>query len=287
MIVDSHQHFWRLANPFTDWPTPDLAAIHHDFGAGDLAPLLAARGIDATVLVQAAPAIAETRFLLEAAAGAPFVKAVVGWVDLSAASGVAELTTLAANPLLKSIRPMLQGIADTGWILRPEVEPGLRRLVELGLRFDALTQPRHLPALTTLAERHPDLPIVIDHASKPQIRNGKAAAEGFAGWAPAMEALAACPNVVCKISGMLTEAAPGATAADLNPYMDHLLAAFGPQRLMWGSDWPVVILGREDSKTPYVDWFDMVSGWLQSRNESAKAAILGGTACRFYGIEAG
>lgn len=287
MIVDSHQHFWQLANPFTDWPTPDLAPIHHDFGAGDLAPLLKARGIDATVLVQAAPAIEETHFLLEAASRAPFVRAVVGWVDLSRAEHVAQLPVLANHPLLRSIRPMLQGIADTEWILRPEVEPGLRALVELGLRFDALTQPRHLPVLKSLAQRHPDLPIVVDHASKPQIRNGLQATDGLAGWAPEMAALAACPNVVCKLSGLLTEAAPGADAADLKPYMDHLLASFGPERLMWGSDWPVVILGRETSRTAYTDWFDMVTGWLEGQSEAARAAILGGTACRFYGIAAG
>jgi predicted TIM-barrel fold metal-dependent hydrolase len=168
--VDAHHHVWTIARGDYGWMSPDLS-IARDYGLDDLRPLLG--GITATVLVQAAATEAETAFMLDVArASAGLVRGVVGWTDLAAPGAPARIAELARIPLLKGLRPMLQDIEDTGWILRPAVQPALAAMARHGLRFDALLKPRHLAVIGELAQRHPDLPVVIDHAAKPDIANG-------------------------------------------------------------------------------------------------------------------
>jgi L-fuconolactonase len=257
------------------WLTPALAPIHRDFDLDDLRPLAAAAGVRTTVLVQAAPTPAETEFLLATArASAGFVRGVVGWADLGAADAVAALTTLASEPLLKSIRPMLQDLDDPAWILRPELQPALAALPQLGLRFDALVKPPQLPALLTLLERHPQLAVVVDHGGKPPIGAGERDP-----WAALIAAIARHPNAHCKLSGLVTEARPDWTIDTLRPWVDHLIDCFGPRRLIWGSDWPVVNLAAD-----YVRWIAATEALLAPLALADRAAILGGNAQRFYGL---
>jgi L-fuconolactonase len=235
MRVDAHHHIWRLDRGDYGWLTPDLP-IHRDYGLDDLRPLLG--DITATILVQAAPTEAETRFLLEVADGSNgLVRGVVGWTDLAASDAAARIGRLAAAPLLKGLRPMLQDLSDPAWIFRPAIQPGLAAMTRSGLRLDLLVKPHQLAGLTRLAVLHPNLPCVIDHGAKPAIAAGL-----FAPWASEIARIAAETAWYCKVSGLCTEAASGWTADELRPYVGHLLACFGPERLMWGSDWPVVDL---------------------------------------------
>lgn len=270
MRIDAHHHIWRLERGDYDWLTTDLP-IHRDYAVSDLRPLLG--DITATILVQAAETEAETRFLLETArASEGLIRAVVGWTDLAAARAPAAIAELAADPLLRGLRPMLQDMDDPAWILRDDVQPGLAAMATHGLRLDLLVKPRHLPYLPELAARHPGLPMVIDHAAKPDIAHA-----GFQPWAEQMATLAANTSWCCKLSGLVTEAAPGWTADDLRPYIDHLLASFGPDRLMWGSDWPVLDLNAD-----YAQWHAAANALLAPLSDAERAAVFGGNAAAFY-----
>ncbi len=270
MRVDAHHHVWRLERGDYGWLTPDLP-IYRDYGLQDLRPLL--RGITTTVLVQAAPTEAETRFLLQAAReSGGLVRGVVGWVEMTVADAPARIASLAADGLLKGLRPMLHDIPDKEWILRSEVQPALTEIAARGLVFDALIRPQHLPAVLELAQRHPALRIVIDHAAKPDI-----AAGSFQPWATDIARVARETQAVCKLSGLITEAAPDWNVADLQPYVAHLLEVFGPQRLMWGSDWPVVNLAGG-----YLRWRDATLELLRHLRDDALDAVLGGTAATVY-----
>ena len=273
--VDAHHHVWRLDRGDYGWLTPALAAIYRDFGLAELRPLLDSAGVGATVLVQAAPTVAETEFLLDVArASEGLVQGVAGWVDLAAADAVPTLARLAREPLLKSIRPMLHDLPDPEWILRDDVGRALSALPSLGLRFDALVKPPQLPALLRLLDRHPELAIVIDHGGKPEISTG-----GWQPWAGRIAALARNPRVECKLSGLVTEAGDGWTVDTLRRYADHLLECFGPGRLLWGSDWPVVGLGGG-----YRRWRAATDALLSGLPIVDREAILGGNARRFYGL---
>lgn len=278
MRIDAHQHFWQLSNPFCTWPTPAEKNIYVDFWPSDIEPLLATGNIEGTVLVQAAPDLAETRFLLNLADRAPFVKGVVGWIDMEAGSARADLDRLAGHPLFCGIRPMLQVIPDPAWMLKPAFDGIYRRLVELALTFDALVTPLHLDFLPDLAKRHPDMSIIVDHAAKPAICDGDAA---YDDWAPRIARLADNDNVSCKISGLLTEAKPCAGLAELRPYLDHLYTVFGPERLLWGSDWPVVLMAAD-----YGRWMSICEAWLADKPATARDNIFGETACRIYRLAA-
>lgn len=273
--VDAHHHVWSLARGDYGWLTPALTPIYRDYTLADMSPLAAAAGVAAAVLVQAAPTVAETRFLLHAAkASEGIVRGVVGWADLAAPDAVDTLRELAADPLLKSIRPMLQDLADPQWILRADVAPAIEALPALGLRFDALVKPPQLPALLALLNRHPDLDVVIDHGAKPEI-----AAARFDPWKSLLREAARHPRVHCKLSGLVTEAATNWSVADLRPYADHLLDCFGVERLMWGSDWPVVELGGG-----YVRWRAATRELLSHLPQDERDQILGRTARRFYAL---
>jgi L-fuconolactonase len=275
MRVDAHQHFWRLARGDYGWLTADaFPTLYRDFGPRDLAPLLAAAGVEKTVLVQAAPTPAETTFLLELATTTPFVAGVVGWTDFEAPRAALAIEAMAANPKLLGLRPMLQDLEDDAWICRPQVAPALDALEDTGLRFDALVKPRHLPHLARLLAERPALRVVIDHGAKPDIASGN-----LAEWSAAIQAVARDSSAVCKLSGLVTEAAPGWREADLRPYSDVLLEAFGPSRLMWGSDWPVV-----NHAGGYAVWRGAAEALTEKCDADGRDAIFGGTAQRFYGI---
>jgi L-fuconolactonase len=275
--IDAHHHVWRLDRGDYGWlkPTVELGSIYRDFGLDDLRPLLAAAGIDATVLVQAAPTLAETRFLLNVAReSGGLVRGVVGWADLGAADAIEKLSALAHEPLLRSVRPMLQDLADPEWIARPEVQPALAALTQLGVRFDALVKPPHLRSLLRVLERHPDLAVVIDHCAKPDI-----AGQRWQPWADDIAALARHTSTHCKLSGLVTEAGARWTVEALRRYVDHVLGCFGPKRVLWGSDWPVVTLAAS-----YEAWSSATDTLLAGLSPADREAIRGGNARRFYGL---
>jgi L-fuconolactonase len=198
----------------------------------------------------------------------------VGWVDLGAADAVETLDMLAGDPLLKSVRPMLQDLADSDWIVRPKVQPALAALPQLGLQFDALVKPRELKALLRTLEHHPDLGVVIDHCAKPDI-----AANRWQPWAEDLAALARHPRVHCKLSGLVTEAGVNWSVEALRRYTDHVFQCFGPTRLLWGSDWPVVTLAAS-----YAAWVAASETLLAGVSRADKERIFGANAWRFYGL---
>lgn len=269
MIIDAHQHFWRIGDNDCRWPTPDLAAIHRDFLPSDLEREIAPAGVAGTILVQSQESDRDTDWLLEIAECTPFVRGVVGWVDLKAPRAPARVVALASRPKLRGLRPMLQGLPED-WVLDAAIAPAIGALEKCGLCFDALVYTRHLPALRVFAQRHPALPIVIDHCAKPPI-----AANQFAPWSAEIAALAQLPNVWCKLSGLLTETAAHQSPTALRPYVEHAIAAFD-QRLMWGSDWPVLNLAGN-----YGEWLDLVRDMSDLRG-AALERLLCGAAQAFY-----
>ncbi len=276
-MIDGHQHFWRVARGDYGWLEPEDRVLYRDFEPDHLQPLLEAADIEGTVLVQAAPTVAETRFLIEIARNAPFVRGVVGWVDFEAPDVRATLEALVQEGPLLGVRPMIQDISDPDWMLGDALEPAFEALLDLGLRFDALVLPHHLGNLRELLARHPELPVVVDHGAKPEIGAGR-----MQPWADDIEALARETGALCKLSGLATEAAPDWTVETLRPYVDHLLASFGPERLLWGSDWPVVELAGGFER-----WRAASLELLAGLDERERAGVLGGNAVRFYGIEGG
>jgi L-fuconolactonase len=272
MRIDAHHHLWTLARGDYGWLTPALAPIYRDFGLADLAPHLAAAGIEGTILVQAAATEAETMFLLDIAESSDVVRGVVGWTDFDAADAAARIDALAARSLLVGLRPMVQDIADDDWLLGPALAPLLTAMARNGLVFDALVLPRHLPRLLQIVGRHPDLAFVLDHCGKPRLATGE-----IATWQRDIALLAQHPNIVCKVSGLVTEAALDWKIADLRQAVDHVVACFGPQRLLWGSDWPVV-----DLAGGYAKWFAAAETLLADLSPREKAAIFGGNAARIY-----
>jgi L-fuconolactonase len=274
--IDAHQHYWALSRGDYDWLRPEMVPIHRDFAPADLDPLLLAAGIAGTIAVQAAATEAETRYLLDLAAGCGTIFGVVGWSDLEAADAPARIRALAADPLLVGLRPMVHDIADDNWLTRPALDAAVAGMQSQGLVFDALVRPQHLPPLIRFAQSHPGLPVVVDHLAKPVIAAGRGGA-GWNAWARNMAALAAMPQVSCKLSGMVTEAGPDWDADRLRPFAELALELFGPDRLIWGSDWPVLGLAGT-----YGQWWHATADLLASQPQAARDAILGGNAARIY-----
>ena len=272
MRIDAHHHVWTLARGDYGWLTRDLEPIYRDFSLSDLAAHLSAAGIDGTILVQAAPSEAETMFLLSIAQQAEVVRGVVGWTDFDAADGVARIDALAERKLLVGLRPMVQDIADDDWLLDPALAPLLAAMVGHGLIFDALVKPRHLPRLLRVIDSHPDLQFVLDHCGKPQLETGEIAL-----WQRDIALLAERPNIVCKLSGLATEAAADWQITDLREAVDHVRACFGSRRMVWGSDWPVINLAGG-----YAKWFEAAESLLADLSPDEKAAVFGGNAERIY-----
>jgi len=268
VLIDAHCHVWRIGENDHEWPTPDLAAIHRNFDLDDLRKAAGANELSGVVLVQSQPSERDTEWLLGLAAKEPLALGVVGWTDVAAPEASTRIATLAQNPLLKGLRPMLQDLADD-WILDPVVEPAIAAMIAANLSFDALVKPRHLPAILELARRWPELRVVIDHGAKPEIAAGR-----LDPWRDQMAALAARPGVHCKLSGLLTEAGETPTAEAVAPYAEHLIEVFGPDRLMWGSDWPVLNLASD-----HPSWRAMCAVWVPP---DQLTSLFHETARRFY-----
>jgi L-fuconolactonase len=274
MHIDAHQHYWDPARGDYGWLTPDLDALYRTFGPADLAPLRERADVQRTVLVQAAPTVQETRYLLDLAQDDASVAGVVGWVPMLSRDAPELIAELARHPKFKGIRPMLQDLPDDDWIVNPGLAPAVEALIAHDLAFDALIFARHVDALETFVTRFPTLRIVIDHGAKPPIRDGRS---GWQSWADGITRLASLPHVQCKLSGLATEAAPGWTEATLQPYVDHLLQSFGPARLMWGSDWPVLNLNGD-----YLLWHSVANTLLAGLSDSERVAVFGANATAFY-----
>lgn len=274
MIVDSHFHLWRRARGDHGWLTPDLGPLWRDFTPADAAAEWAAAGVAGGILVQAAPTAGETAELLGLARADPKILGVVGWADFADPAVEAAIAALAVDPLLKGLRPMLQDLDDDDFILSPAADRALAAMEAAGLVFEALVRPRHLPRLIEVRARHPRLAIVVDHAAKPDIAGG-----ALEPWAADLARLAADGATCCKLSGLLTEAGPGATAAELAPFTGAVLAAFGPNRVLWGSDWPVLTLAGT-----YGGWLAMARDLTAGLTAAGRAAAFAGTARRVYGL---
>ena len=278
MRIDAHQQFWRIANRQGRWPPPALAPIHRDFVPDDLLPELQRCRIAGTVLVQSLATMSDTEFTLELAMRHDFVLGVVGWIDLKSAVAPVYIAHLPQYQQFKGLRAMLQDLADDRWIDDPALDTAVLCMIDHGLSFDALVLQRQLPALRCFAQRHPELPIAIDHAARPPIARG-----ARRDWQREIAALARLPNVHCKLSGLLTEAGPGCCELRLQPYVEHVFACFGARRLMWGSDWPVLRLAAE-----YEEWFTMARSLctaLPGMHDDDLDAVFGGNAHRFYRLQ--
>lgn len=276
--IDAHQHCWQLAARTGQWPPASLAQIHRDFAPADLAPLLAQHGIATTVLVQSLPSATDTRFLLELADATAFIGGVVGWVDLKAPDAAAQIALVARHPKLKGLRPMLQDLDDDDWIADPQLARAVAAMQAHGLTLDALVLPRHLPALLEFARMYPALPVVIDHAAKPPIASGDAAA--MEAWRTGLARLAALPQVSCKLSGLVTEAGPSWDVALLRPFVEHVLGVFGAHRVLWSSDWPVLNLASD-----YAGWIAASEQLLAYLDDADRERIFGLNARRFYRLD--
>jgi L-fuconolactonase len=279
-VVDSHQHFWDTNRFDYFWMTgADNAPLRRPIGPADLAPLLLAAGVDATVTVQALQSVDETRWLLELAAATPFVAGVVGWVDLTDPDLDATLAELRARPdgrFLVGIRHMVQDEPDPKWLLRPEVMPGLRAVADAGLAYDLLLRPPQIAAATRLCAELPDVRFVVDHLAKPDVAHG-----GYDRWSHLMAPFGDMPHVWCKLSGMVTEADwTTQTAEELKPYVARAMELFGEDRVMFGSDWPVSTLA-----CPYGEVKRALETALGPISDDTRAKIFGGNAARFYRLD--
>ena len=276
MIVDAHHHFWDPATADYPWLTDDLASIRRAFGPDDLEPDLRAAGVDATVLVQTRSSLEETIDFLAVAAATPFVRGVVGWVDLTRPDVSDTIARLQGGPggdRLVGIRHQAHDEPDAEWLLRDDVCRGVEAVGRAGLVYDLLVRPRELPAALNLAERLPDVRFVIDHIAKPPI-----AAGALEPWASRIAGFRDLDHVACKLSGMVTEADWASWRPDdLRPYVDRVLATFGPDRLLFGSDWPVCLLAAS-----YGQVVDTSRSLLHDLDREELAAVFGGTAARVY-----
>ncbi len=272
--IDAHHHFWNYTPEEFDWIDDGMAGLRRNFAPEDLAPCLAEAGIDGVVSVQARQTLAETDFLLSHARRHAFIRGVVGWVPLISASVGEDLARLAAqNPKLRAVRHVLQGEPDERYMLRDDFNRGVARLAPLGLAYDLLIFERHLPQTIECVDRHPGQVFVLDHIAKPLVKEGR-----IEPWASEIRNLARRENVFCKISGMVTEADyRNWTEAQLQPYFDTVLEAFGPKRLMFGSDWPVCL-----AATSYKAWHSAVQHLAEKLSDDEKAALFGGTAQKAY-----
>ncbi|MFD0671035.1 amidohydrolase family protein [Cohnella sp. GCM10027633] len=278
MRIDAHQHYWRLDRGDYGWLTPELGTIFRDFLPADLEPLLREAGIRKTIVVQAAPTLEETKFLLELADRSDSIAGVVGWADFESDSFAEQFEAIARHPKLVGVRIMLQDLADSRYALRAPILERLRLLADRDFPVDLLVKERQLPAIAELVERIPHLRCVVDHIGKPNI-----AARSWSEWASGMERIAANPNIYCKLSGMVTEADHANwQAEDFAGYIDHVLAVFGTRRVMFGSDWPVCLLAADYSQVA-----DIVEDRLRKYNQDDQALIMGTNALRFYKLRQG
>ena len=279
IITDAHQHFWTrdvIAGLFEKLGVPldSVANIVRDFEPDDLKPWLDKLGVSQTVVVQVNSTLENTRYFLDRAGRNDWIGGVVGWIDL-ADPAIGDVLDQLQHPKLVGFRHQWHDEADPAWNVRPDVIRGLCELARRGLRYDVLVKPREWKYILPVAEAVPDLPLVIDHIAKPNI-----AARQFDDWADAMRLAASVPRMHIKLSGMVTEADPQWKPEDLRPYVEKVLELFGPERVMFGSDWPVCLLAARD----YEEVFLALQTCLAGLSEAEKTLVLGENARRFYGL---
>jgi L-fuconolactonase len=279
-IVDAHHHVWDLAVRDQPWIAgSEMASIRRSFCVGDLRPSAQVAGVNATVLVQTVTVAAETPEMLAIAAADPLVAGVVGWTDLTSPEISDELARLAAGPggrYLVGIRHQVQGEPDPDWLRRPDVIRGLRAVAAAGLCYDLVVLPHQLAAAAYAASEVPELTLILDHAGKPPIGSGE-----LDPWRAAIRAFAARPNTACKLSGLVTEALPGAPLDTFAPVADVIVEEFGPERIMFGSDWPVCLLARD-----YAGVVELAQLLTAGLSDAERTAVFSSTAVRLYGIGA-
>jgi L-fuconolactonase len=275
-MIDAHHHLWRYEPVEYSWISEDMAVLRRDFLPADLFQEMATAGVTGAIAVQARQSLEETEWLLELASSNEWMMGVVGWIPLEDADVEGEIERLAANPKFKAVRHVIQDEPDPAFMLRPDFQRGLGLLPRFGLVYDLLIYERQLPEAIHLVDEHRDVTFVLDHIGKPRIRDGL-----FAPWRELIRELARRENVFCKISGMATEAGWRSWAeADLRPYWETVLDGFSPSRLMFGTDWPVLLLAGT-----YVQWTRIVRGWVGRLTKTEQEAILSGTAARVYGVQ--
>ncbi|WP_187262483.1 amidohydrolase family protein [Pontibacter beigongshangensis] len=271
--IDAHQHFWKFDPVRDSWINDDMAVIRRDFLPEDLQPVLQQNGFDGCVLVQSAQPEFENDFLLEQAANHSFIKGVVGWVDFFAEDLEQRLEQCTRFEKLKGFRYILQGAEDRALMLTPEFRKGISRLQPFGYTYDILIFPDQLGYSRELVAEFPEQPFVIDHIAKPYIKDKK-----LDGWKQDMQAMAVHPNVLCKISGMVTEADwQNWKKEDFRPYLDTVVEAFGTDRIMYGSDWPVCLVAGA-----YEEMLAIVQDYFSAFSAQEQAAFFGGNAQSFY-----
>jgi L-fuconolactonase len=276
MTIDAHHHLWKYSAAEYGWITPEMKVIRRDFLPDDLEKLMHHFGIEGTVAVQARQMVEETEWLLGLSEKHPLIRGVVGWVPLTEGAGVKRtLERFAGNRRLRGVRHVIQDESDPRYILRKDFNEGVSTLRDFGLRYDILIFERHLPAAIEFVDRHPNQTFILDHVAKPRIKE-----KIISPWDRNMRELAKRQNVYCKLSGMVTEADPQRwTPEGLQPYIDTVLAAFGPRRLMYGSDWPVMLLAGD-----YVRWYGTVTNAIAKLSKAEQDRIMGGTAAEAYGL---
>ena len=277
--VDAHHHLWRLGGKLDHgWlDGPGLEPIRRDFGPEDLLPLLRNEGIDRSIFVQTLADLDETRWALEQTETFSFIAGVVGWVDLQGRDCERRLEEFRGHPRFVGVRHVVHDEPDVDFLVRPKTLRGLRVLEAHSVPYDLLIRPEHLHHVPTLAQALPNLAMVIDHLAKPPIKSGR-----LDSWADSISRAASFPNVFCKLSGMVTEADHQAwNVEQLRPYVQTVLDLFGPDRLMFGSDWPVCELAASHGRV-----HQSARELLGALSETETAAIFGGTAARFYKLPA-
>lgn len=274
MLVDAHQHFWFYTPERDTWITDDMAVIRRDFLPADLEPILQANGIDGCVAVQADQSEAETILLVSLANAYGFIKGVVGWVDLRANDLYNKLETYSQYEELKGFRHVAQAEPDD-FLIRPAVINGIRQLAAFGFTYDILIYPNQLKAALQLVREVPQVKFVIDHLAKPNVKKGE-----ITRWSNWMAEIAKQPNVSCKLSGMVTEADwHGWSKKDFFPYIDVAFREFGPDRLLFGSDWPVCLVAAD-----YTQVKTVVEEYVQPWGDEVRGKVFGGNAVEFYGL---
>ena len=275
-IIDCHQHFWQVGRFDYPWMSPELGVLYKDYLPEALEPILRSSGVSRTVLVQASNSLEETRWLLQLADGHPFIAGVVGWVDLTSSGVEAQIGEFIQHPRFRGVRHLVESEPDDAWLARSDVLRGLRVLADRDVAFDLLVHTRHLQHVVTVAERCPGLRLVVDHMAKPPIATGE-----IAEWSRRLKAVAQIPRIHCKLSGLVTEANHWAwTISDLAPYVETALEWFGPERMMFGSDWPVCLLAAAYDRA-----LGAYQELLEHLNPGDRQRILGGNAARFYRLE--
>ncbi|HEX4807338.1 MAG TPA: amidohydrolase family protein [Bryobacteraceae bacterium] len=271
--IDAHHHFWRYDSVEYDWIDDSMRVIRRDFLPPDLKAVIDSAGVDGAISVQARQTVEETRWLLSFAEKSEFIRAVVGWAPLINPEVLDTLSQMAQNPKLRSMRHVIQSEPDPNYILREDFNRGVSALKPLGLAYDILIFERHLPQTITFVDRHPDQVFIVDHLAKPRVRDNK-----ISPWRENLQELARRPNVYCKISGLATEADySNWTPNQLLPYMETVLDAFGPNRTMFGSDWPVCLVAIE-----YQRWVDLVASAIERLTPDERERIWSGTAIEAY-----